>query len=322
MQSKTYLKILFSLLGIILAIAVGYVSYFMRHYPLPITSRISFDAKLKFVREHIDVNKIDTIIVGSSIGLNDIQGAYLEKASTRCKGVLNLSVYEATTLEAQQLLELRKAFPNLKRMIYSAQYSDMPHPYTYQNYDPDTLMKYMAHKLNLIAWFKLVFNASKDIPFLIRREIEWNEKSIHNNSFQYLGFDSTGSVPLHIYGKDIIHHRWKNPHPHIEHPKSFEALEHIAKYAKKEGLYFYFAHQPYRKPLYNKYLRVRTAMKYVDDRADAIFSKYNTSHLIRLQLLDLGDEYFADRSHLNDKGSILTAEAIGKYIDKIENKEK
>ena len=75
MSSKNYLKTLFTLIGIILILAVGYVIYFAKHYPLPVTSRISLDAKLKFVREHIDVNKIDTIIVGSSIGLNDIQGA-------------------------------------------------------------------------------------------------------------------------------------------------------------------------------------------------------------------------------------------------------
>lgn len=294
---------------------VGYVSYFMSRYPLPITSRISFDAKLQFVREDIDVEKIDTIIVGSSIGLNNIQGTYLEKASQKCGGVLNLSVYEATTLEAEQLLELRKAFPNLKRMIYSAQYSDMPHPYTYKEFHPEILSQYMAHKLGLIDWFKVVFNAAQDIPFLVKRQLEWNPLHTSKNDFHYLGFDSTGSVPLHIYGKDIVQHRWKNPQPHVEHAKSFEALDRMAKMAQKEGLYFYFAHQPYRKPLAKKYLKVRTAMHYVDTRADKIFAHYPNAQLIRLQLLDMGDEYFADRSHLNDKGSIVTAEAIAKFID-------
>lgn len=315
MSSKNYVKTLFTLIGIIVIFAVGYVIYFAKHYPLPITSRISLDAKLKFVREHIDVNNIDTIIVGSSIGLNDIQGAYLEKASKKCNGVLNLSVYEATTLEAKQLLELRHAFPNLKRMIYSAQYSDMPHPYTYKNFDAETLGKYMAHTLNPLSFLKVFFDAGKNIPFLIKRQREWQEKHGQKNKFTYLGFDGTGSVPLHIYGKDIIQHRWRNPHPHIEHPKSFEALKDMAENAQKEGLYFYFAHQPYRAPLLKKYLRVRTAIHYVDEKSDAIFAHYPNAKLIRLQLLNMGDEYFADRSHLNDKGSIITAEAIAKFID-------
>ena len=315
MNAKKYLKILFSIFTLVVFIAIGYVVYFTKHYPLPITSRISFDAKLKFVREYIDVDKIDTIIVGSSIGLNNIQGTYLESVSTKINGVVNLSVYEATTLEAEQLLELRTAFPNLKRMIYSAQYSDMPHPYTYEDYHPKILAKYMAHELNFFSWLKVVFDASKNIPFLINRQREWKEKHTYNNLFTYLGFDISGSVPLHIYGKDIIQHRWKNPQPNIEHPKSFEALDRMAKIAQKEGLYFYFAHQPYRKPLYEKYVRVSEAIKYVDQRSDKIFAPYSKAKLIRLQQLNMSDEYFADRTHLNDKGSIITAKAIAKFID-------
>jgi hypothetical protein len=318
LDSKVYIKVLFSLLLIVMSSAIMYVIYFMNHYPLPITNRISFDAKLKFVRDHIDVDKIDTIIVGSSIGLNDIQGTYLEKESKKCKGVLNLSVYEATTLEAEQLLELRRAFPNLQRMIYSAQYSDMPHPYLYKEYNSEILSKYMAHKLGLFEYLKLVFDAAKNIPFLIQRQNEWSPKHTSNNSFYYLGFDSSGSVPLHIYGKDIIQHRWRNPHPNIEHPKSFEALARIAKIAQEEGLYFYFAHQPYRIPLYEKYKRVSNGVKYVDKRVEEIFKSYPNAKLIRLQELHMGDEYFADRTHLNDKGSIVTAKAIAKFIDKNE----
>lgn len=83
LKSKTYLKILFVILGTILAMTIVYAVDFSNKYPLAVTSRISFDAKLKFIREHIDVDTVDTIIVGSSIGLNNIQGTYLEKASKK-----------------------------------------------------------------------------------------------------------------------------------------------------------------------------------------------------------------------------------------------
>ena len=318
MKAQTYLKVLFFILAVLIASAVGYVVYFATHYPLPITSRISFDAKLKFVRDKIDVNKIDTIIVGSSIGLNDIQGTYLEKNSKKCQAVLNLSVYEATTLESEQLLELRQAFPHLKRMIYSVQYSDTPHTYTYDNFDAKVLSGYMAKTLDPLSYLKVVFDASKNIVFLYQRQEMWKQKHMQNNSFHYLGFDSSGSVPLHIYGKDIIQHRWKNPQPNIQHPKSFEAIDRIAKKAQEEGLYFYIAHQPYRAPLVKKYKRVKAAIHDFDTRVDRIFSKYSHAKLVRLQLLHLNDDYFADRSHLNDKGSIETAKAMATFIDKNE----
>jgi hypothetical protein len=314
-KSKKYLMVLFSVLALILMGVLGYVVYYTKHYPLPITSRISLDAKLKFVRDTIDVEKIDTLIVGSSIGLNDIQGTYLEKKSSKVNAVINLSVYEATTLQSEQLASLRKAFPNLKRLIYSAQYSDFPSLRTYKDFDADTLAQYMAHNLNPIAFFKVVFDASKNIPFLIHRQKEWKTKHLQNNSFYYLGFDSTGSVPLHIYGKDIIQGRWRNPHPDVEHPKSFEALQRMAKNAQDEGLYFYFAHQPYRAPLVKKYKHVANAIDYVDKRSEHLLKEIPKAKLIALQPLGLDDSYFADRSHLNDKGSIVTAEAIAKFID-------
>ena len=80
MKSKTYLKILFVILGTILAMTIVYAVDFSKKYPIPVTNRISFDAKLKFIREHIDADAVDTVIVGSSIGLNNVQGTYLEKA--------------------------------------------------------------------------------------------------------------------------------------------------------------------------------------------------------------------------------------------------
>lgn len=312
-----YLKILFSILGIILAMTVVYAIDFSKKYPLPITNRISFDAKLKFIREHIDTDAVDTIIVGSSIGLNNIQGTYLEKASEKCKNVLNLSIYEATTLQVEQLLKLTDAFPHLKRIIYSAQYSDFPHLNVLKDYDPKFLIKYIRHELNPIEEQAVRLRACNNISFCMKREAEWEEKHMQNNKFEYLGFDASGSVPLHIYGKDIINHRWRMPQPGIMHPKSFEAVYRMAKRAGEKKVKFYLAHQPYRQPLYDKHKKVRDAMAYFDKRINDIFTEVEGT-LIVLQDLHLSDDYFSDRTHLNDKGSILTAEAIATFIDKVE----
>lgn len=296
---------------------IVYAIDFSKKYPLPVTNRISFDAKLKFIRENIDVDAVDTIIVGSSIGLNNIQGTYLEKASKKCNNVLNLSVYEATTLQVEQLLELTDAFPHLKRIIYSAQYSDFPHAKTFKDYDPKFLIKYIRKELNPIAYQNLLFRSCQDLEFCITRQKEWKEKHGMNNKFTYLGFDSTGSVPLHIYGKDIIGHRWKNPHPGIMNPKSFEAVGRMAKRAQKKGIKFYLAHQPYRESLVKKHKGVKNALIYFDDKSNAVLNQYD-GKLIQLQALHLNDKYFSDRSHLNDKGSIIAAEFIGRFIDENE----
>ncbi len=320
MNSKIYLKRLFGIFTLILFIAVGYVTYFNTHYPIPITDHISFDAKLKFTREKIDPDKVDTLIIGSSIGLNDLLGSVMEKESKKIKKVLNFSIYGATTLQAEQIMALMDAFPHLKRIIYSVQYSDMPHTWKFKDYDPQTLVKYMRHELNPFAYLKLVFHACSNLAFCYEREKKWIPDHMRTNTFESLIFDSSGSVPLHIYGKDIIHHRWHLPHPGIMHGESFRSVGRMAKKAKEHNVKFYVVHQPYRQPLYDKHKSVRDAMAYFDSKVTEMIKPYG-GRLIRIQPLHLGDKYFSDRTHLNDKGSPIVSQYVAREIDKLEDKD-
>ena len=303
--------------AIVFSIAVGYIAYFSVHYPIPITDHISFDAKLKFVREKVDPNKVDTLIIGSSIGLNDLLGSEMQKYSKKIRSVLNFSVYGATTLQAEQIMALMDAFPHLKRIIYSVQYSDMPHTWKFKAYHPKILVKYIRHELNPFVYLKLLFHACNNLAFCYERQTTWVPKHRQANQFESLLFDPSGSVPLHIYGKDIIGHRWRLPHPGIMHPESFRAVGRMAKKAKEHGIHFYVVHQPYRKPLYDTHKSVRDAMAYFDAKVTEAIKPYG-GKLIRIQPLHLGDAYFSDRTHLNDKGSPVVSRYVAKQIDAFE----
>ena len=317
MQAKTYLKILFGSLALLFILAILYASYFTAHYPPPFTNRISLDAKLKFIRNKIDVNQIDTFIVGSSIGLNNVIGSILEKESRVVKHALNLSVYEATTLEAEQLTKLSKAFPNLKRIIYSAQYSDLPHPWRYKNFKADTYIGYMNHSLSWWRLLKFYFKACNNLLFCYERSQKWEREHMQPDKFTSLLFDHTGSVPLKIYKQKGVGGRWYLPHPPIMHGESFRAIGRMAKFAKEHGMHFYVAHQPYRPELYKKHKSVRDGVAYFDEKVSKAISEYNGT-LIKLQNLPLNNSHFADRTHLNDKGSAIGSRAIAKAIDKTE----
>ncbi len=320
MTPKTYLKRLFGALALIFFVAVGYVAYFNTYYPVPITDHISFDAKLKFAREKIDPDGVDTLIIGSSIGLNDLLGTELERHSKHIHKALNFSVYGATTLQAEQIMALMDAFPHLKRIIYSVQYSDMPHLWKFKDYHPKTLVKYIRHELNPFAYLKLLFDACNNLEFCYERQKKWVPDHMRTNTFESLIFDPSGSVPLHIYGKDIIWHRWHLPHPGIMHSESFRAVGRMAKKAQAHGIRFYVVHQPYRKPLYDTHKSVRDAMAYFDAKVKAAMQPYN-GKLIRIQPLHLGDAYFADRTHLNDKGSPVVSAYVAKQIDRLEDQD-
>lgn len=320
LKSNQYLKTLFSILSLIMVAVMVYIYYFNAHYPLPFTSRISLDAKIKFVRNHIDADKVDTIIVGSSIGLNNVQAPYLEKSSDKVHYALNLSVYEASALQVEKLFQLSEYFPHLKRVVYSVQFSDFQHASHFKNFDIATVGKYMTHTLNPFSSLKFVFDASKDLRALFKRQETWEEKHGKNYKFTYLGFDKRGSVPLHIYGKHIIQSRWAKPHGsrHLNEP--FDAVDRMAKKAKEKGFEFYLVQQPYRQELIKKHWHIPAELNWFLKRVTSVVEK-NQGHVLSLyKTLPLDDRYFADRSHLNDKGSILSAEAIGKFIDKTENK--
>jgi len=319
LKTTHYLKILFSMFTVIGIFSMGYVVYFSMHYPLPVSNYISLDAKIKFIRENIDVDKVDTLIVGSSLGLNNINGEVLDKTSIKASSVLNISVYGSAALEVEMLLELTDAFPNLKRIIYSAQYSDFPHEWYYENYDSEMLIKYMRDELNPIEHFLVMFRACNNLFFCFKRQSEWRNNHMMKNKFTYLGFDSTGSVPLHIYGEDIIGHRWRGAQPNIQNPKSFEAVDRMSKRAQKKGIKFYLIQGPYRGPLVEKHQFVRDALTHFAKRNAAIMKKNDGAFLSLHTLLHLDDKYFADRTHLNDLGSMVAAKAVGKFIDKTEN---
>lgn len=316
-KARNYLKILFGTLFLLLLLALGYLYYFTQHYPPPFTNRISLDAKLKYIRNNIDVNKVDTFIVGSSIGLNNVIGSILEKESKRVKHAVNLSVYEATTLEAEQLIKLTKAFPHLKRIIYSAQYSDLPHPWRYENFNAKEYTQYMNHTLSWWGLLNMYFKACNNLLFCYERSKKWENKHMQPDKFTSLLFDHTCSVPLKIYKQKGVGGRWYIPHPPIMHGESFRALNRIAKEAQKRGIHFYVVHQPYRPELYKKYKSVRGGVAYFDQKVTKAIKEYNGT-LIKLQNLPLNNSQFADRTHLNDRGSAIATKAIAKAIDNTE----
>ncbi len=293
-----------------------YLYVFSKTYPLPILNRISLDAKIKFIRDKIDIDTVDTIIVGSSIGLNNIQGDILEKSSIKCQSVLNLSGFELRASQVEQILELITVFPNLKRVIYSAQFSDFSESAILEDYDSNLIKRYITDTLSYKDDISILFHSYQNIYSCIQRNWNWKEKHMANNKFSYLGFDHTGSVPLHIYGQDIIKSRWEVPHSSKQNNRSYLALDRISKKIKSREIKLFFIMQPYRIQLVKQFKHVRSTMQYFENNIKKIVLKNNGKFLNLHNKLHLSDNYFADRSHLNDKGSAISAETIGKLIDK------
>lgn len=314
---KTYVRVVLLLLITVFGGTFLYTFLYAKYYPIPLTHRISLDAKLMFIRDMPNRDDIDTIIVGSSIGLNNVQGAVLENSSQIIDHVINLSSFSMEVSHWEQIWELLTLFPNAKRVIYSTQSLDFTQGSQFSQFDLEFARQYTylgKNSINLIY----AFYAYKYFLQDLERHWIWQEKYMSNNKFTYIGFDRTGSAPLHIYGKDIIKRRWINPYVADTTEESYQALDRIVKKTQQYGMKFYLVLQPYRKPLVKKDKHLRDILEYFHNRAKKTVTTNGATVINLFDALPLDDKYFADRIHLNDQGSILTSEKIADFVDENE----
>jgi hypothetical protein len=315
LKYKTYVKTLSVIFIGILGSAFIYICIYSKTYPIPIFHRISLDAKMMFIRDMKNREGVDTVIVGSSIGLNNIQGIVLEESSKNVKHVLNMSALGLKTTQVEQLIQLLSLFPNIKRVIYSVQFWDFSDPLILEDYDPDFIKGYIEQGA---GYNNIIYNlyGYKHLFEFVKHHWKWKKTYMPHNTNHCIDFDRTGSVVLRIYGKDINHKRFFQPHGTHQSEENYLSLERIAKKLKNDGIQFYLIAQPYRKPLLQKNANLLKAMKDFWNKTENIVVKNGGKFLNLHNKLLLGDQYFADRSHLNDEGSVLTSKAIGEFIDK------
>ncbi len=319
MKPRKYIYLLFFLFGSIFFIYSYYIYNFSQKYPLPITDNIFFDAKIKFIKDNIDIKRVDTLIIGSSIGVNNLSGKILQGHSQRVKYILNLSIHGAYTKRSEQLYTLIDIFPNLKRVIYSTQYTDMGVTHKYKKFNPELIKLYLKNKLSLYEEIKLLFKSCNNILFCINREKIWTKEYQQKDKFTSLVFDSSGSVGLEIDKNNTDKGRWSGAQPGYMPEVSYEAIGKMANIAYLKGVKFYLIQNPYRKKIIERDKRVKNSMSEFALKVKYIVNSNGGIYINLHKQLNLSDNSFADRSHLNRIGSRKTAIFIAKFIDNYEN---
>lgn len=315
LKYKKYVKMLTLMLIIIFGGAFIYVYIYAKNYPIPLFHRISLDAKMKFIKDMSNKDHIDTIIIGSSIGLNNIQGIVLENSSKSIKHVINLSALGLKTTQVKQLSELFVLFPNVKRVIYSAQFEDWSGDFLLGEKEVEFAKKYIQLGSRNINFNYTIYTFKHVIEFA-KNHWKWEKEHAHNRTNQGLEFDYTGSVPLNMYGDNINHEMFATPPLDTRLNKENPiALEKMLKILHSKNIYFYFVAQPYRQYMIDKYDDIRIARETFIRKTQEITIKNGGKFIDIHYKLHLGDEYFADREHLNSKGSALTAKETAAFID-------
>ncbi|HFU74963.1 MAG TPA: SGNH/GDSL hydrolase family protein [Arcobacter sp.] len=317
MLAREYIKTLLLMLTIIFTSTFIYAYYYSKFYPIPISHRISLDAKLMFIRDFSNKDQIDTIIIGSSMGLNNLHGDTLLKSSKHIDNLLNISAFSLGVSQWEYLWKFIGLFPNLKRIIYSTQSLDFTNDRTFQEFSLDFAIDYTKLGKNGTNP-RYIFYTFKNLISVLQRNWEWKEKFMSNNKYTYLGFDNTGGINLQIYGNDIDPKKWNDVYAVETTSESYQSLSRLIENSKTKHIEFYVIVQPYRKELIQNNTNLRRIVQDYQNRLKSAVKCSGGKYLNLDKKLKLSDEYFVDRIHLNDKGNVITAHEVANFIDQSE----
>jgi hypothetical protein len=288
-----------------------FIIFAEQYYPLRVTDNVAFDAKIRFLKDSKRLVFSDTIVIGSSLGLINLNGEVLEEKSRSITQVANLSAWGDQVLQTEQILQLIEG-GDVKYVIFPLQMTDFSKDKKY-DVNFDELKKYIEDKFTLHLYNKVFLNMFNFLKAF------YNYKSFHlvENTYPCLLFDKTGGISYRIYGEDIDQEKWEDNRIFGLNMKNFVALEQMAKKLSAKNIKFIVATTPLRLPLlarspewegqYNKFSNL------MEEHATE-----NGYHYLNLhQELLLNDVFFADSSHMNYEGSVILSQRIAEYIDSI-----
>ena len=273
--------------------------------PLRFTNSISYDAKINFLRNHVALlNESSTIVLGSSMGLNDIDSAMLEKTAASGK-VINLSSWGLHASEVFQFLKLID-LKNTRYLVFSAQFFDLCGQ-PLKEMDQAEIRKYIYGDFSIYPYIQTVLT----LPRHANAYLHWNEYYRDKENYTNLEFDEYGDVPMNIPKQRIDPDRWDVvDEDYAVEDLNFEALLELNTYLKERGITLIVARPPYRQPLLDN----NPALKRIFDTFGESLSRLSKENdfifLDAHALLHLDDSYFVDKSHLNLAGADIYSTAI------------
>ena len=311
MTGKFWIGAYLLMVSILFLLTYIFIIFAEEYYPLRISENVAFDAKIRFLKDSKRLNSSDTIVIGSSMGLINLNGKVLEEKSRSITQVANISTWGDQVLQTEQILQLVEDY-DVKYVIFPLQMTDFASEKKY-DVDFDELKKYIEDKFTLHLYNKVFLNMFNFLKAF------YNYKSFHlvENTYPCLLFDKTGGISYRIYGEDIDQEKWEDNRIFGLNMKNFVALEQMAKKLSAKNIKFIVATTPLRLPLlarspewegqYNKFSNL------MEEHATE-----NGYHYLNLhQELLLNDVFFADSSHMNYEGSVILSQRIAEYIDSI-----
>ncbi len=312
MTGKSWVKAHLATLAVLLLATYLFIIYAEKFYPLRISDNVAFDAKVRFLKDSQRIPGSDAAIVGSSMGLINLNGKTLEEKSKKIDRVVNISSWGEQVLQVEQELKLIADNKNIKYVIYPLQMEDFSFDKLH-DLDFEEINKYIKGEFTLYPYNRVFLNI---FSFL---KAFYNYQSYHQTDHRYpsLLFDETGGVNYRIYGDNIEPDRWTKNKVYGLNKKNFDALKRIAKSMQDKNIKFIVLTTPLRLPLLEASPEWKKQFEDFTRLMETTALESNFNYLNLHHLLMLEDDLFADSSHMNYEGSVLLSEIVASYVDGI-----
>lgn len=266
------------------------------------TNSISFDAKIKYVKEK-KLGQIDFMAIGSSVTLNDL-------SSDVVKDSLGLSYFNFSSwglqmkdVNAMVTDYIPKYKPKYVIVISSiTDFANNDLSETINNYlNTDQYFKDHLH-----AYFYIKnFNSIEEL--MNRKKGLVEDMSIDTNYYNSLHYDEGGAVLLNIPKSRILARRWNDrlPFPTKYTPAQYQALDSLSANLRNHDIKFIFVQAPIK----GQYVDNPGAQKSVTDhiaRSKDIVEKNGGTYLNFEGGKEFAnDSLFVDQFHLSARGAAL-----------------
>ncbi|MDB5569130.1 MAG: hypothetical protein JWN93_313 [Hyphomicrobiales bacterium] len=270
--------------------------------PAPqLTPNLSFNEKMRWARGPLREGRCGTLVLGSSMALNNLDGDVLAR-----KGyapVLNLGAWGLGVVANRRLLDLVLEACRPKRIIMPVYYGDFG-PLGANDFDAGKLRAYLGDR------------GASDLSFYLRGATLVDLRRDYRNLARYrrrgaddytnLNFDGTGAALLACEGFQRDAGRWNGfaSMPVAPSAQAMQALAQIAAVASRAGIPLTVMETPLRGAAREALGEGLAAWRaQVSDIAQAGGARFVPAPA------DLADESFADYAHLNACGAKAWAQA-------------
>jgi hypothetical protein len=275
--------------------------------PPRFSNSLSYDAKLNFIHNGKLLENADTLVIGSSMSLNNISGIALEDDSIKIKKVANIASWGLSSEESLKFLQLIN-LKKIKYIIYSTEYDDFTDRKQEKDIDIKNAIAYLDNEFVLKPYLKRFSTAYKNIKnYFFYKKIYLNP-----NSYTSLLFDRTGSVNFTFSQEYYNKERWNSTREYDDElsQKSFESLKKMVDIANAHNIKMIVTTSPVRLAFLKTHpIAQKKMLSYVKELKKLSKEKsfiYINAH----EILQLDDSCFLGATHLNKSGATLFSKII------------